>query len=254
MKSYGTTGAAVTCDRGVPIPTRPRGDDADHILERIARRDTRVSPIVLHNPGEFTADQLRAAGFAVVGDKSKPTRRTRINGGGPRGAAIPTADGARIVKLYRDGMKVGEVASECGVSTATVRRYLDAADVVRRDDRVRRAPHADIAVDVDIVRELYTVEGLFQAQIAARLGVPLRTIERTMAGAGLTAADRASIPRPNPVATLMAANHITAADVRQWANRNGHPCEPRGYPPKHLVEAYLLTRVLSTTHTQKGTA
>jgi transposase len=243
VKSYGITGTATTCDRPIPHPTRPAGREEDHITARLERVRTFTSPIVLHNPEEFTPAQLTAAGFTLA--SGKPKRK-------PRPPVTSTTDATRIVSLYRDGANVEEVAATVGVSTATVRRYLDAANVPRRP--TTRRPTQDVTVDPDTLRELYTVEGLYQAQIAARLGVPLRTVERALANAGLGREDRASVPRPHPVKTLMDANGITAGDIRKWARRQGYKCPDRGNPPKHLVESFLLTRALSTTQPMEGTA
>ncbi|WP_030526623.1 hypothetical protein [Phycicoccus jejuensis] len=163
--------------------------------------------------------------------------------------AIPADEVARMVDLYVEKrLSIPAIAQQLGRGNATVRRNLLVAGVTLRDDRASNSGGGNRHPD-SVLRaagELY-LTGLTRDQVAERLTIGIRAVDKGIALVGATPRPAANIAGAHTghdtlgaLRDLMAANDITAADVRSWANRTGRDCPPRGFPSRALVEDYLL--------------
>lgn len=87
-------------------------------------------------------------------------------------AKVTPAMIAKVVRDYRNDVSVSKIASDCGVGVATVYRWLDKAGATR--DR-----HYSQQVYEEAV-SLRVKDGLTNAQISERTGVPVDAIWRWM--------------------------------------------------------------------------
>lgn len=120
---------------------------------------------------------------AVQGDREWPPAR-------PARAAVKPS---RAVAAYSSGSSVAEIALDHGVARQTVSRVLDDAGVDTRRGR-RRA-----VIDVDWLRQRYTVERHTIPEIAAEVGVTMTTINRHLEAAGIPRRPRGSASRSTAI-------------------------------------------------------
>lgn len=119
----------------------------------------------------------------VRGDHEWPPAR-------PARAAVKPS---RAVAAYSSGRSVAEIALDHGVARQTVSRVLDDAGVHTRRGR-RRA-----VIDVDLLRQRYTVERHTIPEIAAEVGVTMTTINRHLEAAGIPRRPRGSASRSTAI-------------------------------------------------------
>ena len=119
----------------------------------------------------------------VRGDHEWPPAR-------PARAAVKPS---RAAAAYSSGRSVAEIALDHGVARQTVSRVLDDAGVDTRRGR-RRA-----VIDVDWLRQRYTVERHTIPEIAAEVGVTMTTINRHLEAAGIPRRPRGSASRSTAI-------------------------------------------------------
>lgn len=100
---------------------------------------------------------------------------------------------SRAVAAYSSGRSVAAIALDHGVARQTVSRVLDDAGVDTRRGR-RRA-----VIDVDWLRQRYTVERHTIPEIAAEVGVTMTTINRHLEAAGIPRRPRGSASRSTAI-------------------------------------------------------
>lgn len=100
---------------------------------------------------------------------------------------------SRAVAAYSSGRSVAEIALDHGVARQTVSRVLDDAGVDTRRGR-RRA-----VIDVDWLRQRYTVQRHTIPEIAAEVGVTMTTINRHLEAAGIPRRPRGSASRSTAI-------------------------------------------------------
>lgn len=88
-----------------------------------------------------------------------------------------------VLDLYRQGLKVSDIAARAGVSVGTVTRDARLAGLTRRRGNQPVYDYADIAYR-------YTVEGKSRAEIARELGCMPRTVTRALRARGIEPAPR----------------------------------------------------------------
>ena len=206
--------------------------------------DLPIEPLVRETPDEFRArmdakrDAAAAARLPVAASDPRtpaplpvgptPTPRARPR---PARASTPLARGTRsnevvIVTAYVNGDSIPEIAAATGHSTSTVRRLLLASGVQLRDDRQTRSggtAKVDDPAVVDAVRRLYVDEHLTQDEVAERLGLTRKVVERIMRANDVPARPSASA---DPAATRRAPN--TLAALREEITAAGlTPASPR---------------------------
>ena len=113
-----------------------------------------------------------------------------------RGRRLPPTAAELHRRYVADGLTIAQLAARYGVSTATVRGWLQNAGIPRRlPGRPSQAPSRE-----ELVR-LYQVEGLSTTQIGQRYGVSQQTALRWLRAADVPLRPqgqptRASTPRP----------------------------------------------------------
>lgn len=246
------TGSAKPVKRRAPA--RVAGDRAAHPQAVTAAERDQI--VQAYRGGATIAEVVRTVGRSrptvqrVLDDAHVTRDPTRRRPAAPRGDEV-TVD---IVRLYSVELQTVEaIARTLRVGAATVRNVLDDQGIARRDDRATRGRRTTPAVEEAIVAT-YAELGNVVA-VARRLHVSDKTIRRTLLERGVRIANAAQVQAGRPgtnnaaqLADLMAAHHVTAADVRSWAAQTGRDCPSRGIPPRSLVEAYILLRPL-TAHT-----
>lgn len=100
---------------------------------------------------------------------------------------------SRAIAAYSAGRSITEIALDHGVARQTVSRVLDDAGVEAHRGR-RRA-----VIDVDWLRQRYTVELHTIPEIAAEVGVTMTTINRHLEAAGIPRRPRGSASRATAI-------------------------------------------------------
>lgn len=186
----------------------------------------------------------------VKPERPKPAARSRVvpkSPGGPTGPR-PTTNTAAIVESYLAGNPMIEVARLTGYARATVRRVLDGAGVPIRDERggpkVTRTPEF-----LAEVRRLYVEEHASLANLAGRMHISQQTAKALLEQQGVVMRAAAASPKktgPAAQTSLRArldALGVTAAEVKEWAVREGHLLELQpGIPPARVVDAFEAAR------------
>lgn len=229
--------------------------------------DLPIEPLVRETPDEFRArmdakpDAAAAARLTIAPAPAKETAPLPVGPAPvprprPARASAPLARGTRsdevvIVTAYVNGDSIPEIARATAHSTSTVRRLLLASGVQLRDDRQARSgrtPKADDPAVVDAVRRLYVDEHLSQEEVAERLSLTRKQVERIMRVHGVPArpsasADPAAARRvPNTLTVLrdeIAAAGLTPATLRAWALEHDVPVTAMGVPSRKVLTAYL---------------
>ncbi|CAN7193972.1 hypothetical protein [Knoellia sp. LjRoot47] len=219
MKAYGNAATIPGGTRtGIPLPKGPVVHAGGHILDRLEREHTRVSPIVMHNPAEFTPEQLARAGYAVVGTKTARRRSTYVG---------PNDD--RIAQLHRQGLTLQDIADDVDMTPAGVRGVLDRLGI-ERPKRVGRRGKL-VTVTDDTLRALYVEDGLSCREIGERFDSSESAISRRLrAIPDLTMRTKAITParcarRPDLDRDAIVAQYEAGDTAKAVAER--HQCSDR---------------------------
>lgn len=167
--------------------------------------------------GSTTTSEAVDTSRAVRTALATPVRTRRPTARGPRPEKI-TLDTAAIVAGYAAGKSLVQLGLEFGVSHPVIARHLDAAGVVRRNQR-----HAYTPEFLAQVRSLYVDEGLGQLEVAARLNVGLHVIQNAMRHGNIPArlsASKASQAGIGHVIKIPREEHQTIVD-RYLAGESG---------------------------------
>ncbi len=179
--------------------------------------DLPIEPLVRETPDEHRARMDAKRDAAAAGSARVRTPLAR----GTR------SDEVVIVTAYVNGDSIPEIAAATAHSTSTVRRLLLASGVQLRDDRQTRSggtPKVDDPAVVDAVRRLYIDEHLNQDEVAERLSLTRKIVERIMRTNGIPARPSASADpaaaRRVPNTLIVLREEIAAAGLRR------RPCAP----------------------------
>lgn len=127
---------------------------------------------------------------------------------------------SRAVAAYSSGRSVAEIAFDHGVARQTVSRVLDDTGVDTRRGRPRAV------IDVDWLRQRYSVERHTIPEIAVEVGVTMTTINRHLEAAGIPRRPRGSASRstairvdPRAGDSALLRRILVGQDAAQRANR-----------------------------------
>lgn len=129
-------------------------------------------------------------------------------------AEKPYHDKEVLVELYwEDGKSCNEIAETFGVSSTTIRRWMDKHDIDRRSmSEVKKKTFGNALDDPDELKRLYEKEGLSSNQIAERFDANPSTAHARIKAAGADMRDE------------------SAAQIKRGLNqRGGHLFMPNGY-------------------------
>lgn len=158
---------------------------------------------------------------------------------------------------YLEGASCPEIAERHDWPITSVRRQLAKAGVQMRDDRAGRVVPKKV-YDPELVakvRVMYVDQGMSQVKIAQHIGTSTKVVQNLMKREGIPARQGAS----GGGDTLQGYRDrldelgVTSADVRAWANKNGHPAGIRGVVAEHVIDAYEAAHQPTPT-TQEETA
>jgi len=229
--------------RGASMRTFPRvADDADKVAQVLR----------MYTVDGLTQDEIASRlGHAPITIRGilhdHDARRPDALPGQPRTRGRQVSiDLPSAVAAYEAGATIPQIARDRGYRVRSLRVAFARAGVSMRDDRKLALGARRSRVDVvrpglvDEVRRLYVDEGMSQAKVAARLGVSLNAVARTM--------KRHQIPtreRQHGVGDTLGRYRarlerlgITVADLRAWAVENGHAVPVRGLPRATVLDAY----------------
>lgn len=270
MRTQGTCTPAITATRGVPITATPRRvDERDHITNRLERVRHFTSPIVLANPAPFTADQLTAAGFAVVGAK-KPKKAKRVPAPKTPRPAARTFDHDVAVTAYLGGETADAVAKRLGIARTSVLAAVRAAGHQPRPIAI-----ASRRFDHDAMITAY-LAGTPVPALATQHGVTQNAIRRVIRANGHPIRkerfDREQAIREylaGESSTVVAARHgVTDSTITAAVRAAGHPRHTPGehcrghfddnevirlYTQEHLSPPKVAARLGITARTVRTT-
>lgn len=251
--------AAVTAyEAGATVPALAAEHGvSEQAIRRALRGRVTLRPTVEWDRAAAVQEYLDGDSSSVVAHRhgvSDSTIRDAVTAAGhqvrPTGSHNRShIDDAEVARLYTaELLSPPQIAARLGITAKTVRKSLDDHGVPRRDDRARFSGGANAIPDTVLEQagRLY-VDGLTRTEVAARLGVHVRVVDKGIAHVGATPRPAANVPGAYPghdhaagLKDLMAANHVTSAQVRAWARTTGRDCSDVGIPARELVEAYLL--------------
>jgi hypothetical protein len=165
---------------------------------------------------------LHRAGVAV---KPRGTGRRRFPRGA--GAAIP---GALLADLYlRHRLTCAQISGLTQIPPETVRDRLRAGGIrLRTRGRFNREDR--LAIDPDVLADLYLQAGLPSGEIAGLLGVSRAVVLRTAHDEGMPVRMGGPPPSHGPTEIELIAALYADPDVRQVLARHGLPTVPPGGP------------------------
>ncbi|GGL27486.1 hypothetical protein H9L10_03670 [Phycicoccus endophyticus] len=187
----------------------------------------------------------------AAGHQTRPPGPRPYKPRGPR-ATTPVDE---IVRLYTvEHLSPPEIARRVGASPKAVRENLDRAGVQRTDARATHSGGRNGHPE-ELLREagrLYAT-GLTRSEVAARLGIGVKAVDKGIRLAHIQPRPGAHIPSGRPgrdgargLKDLMAEHHVTAAEVRAYALGAGLDCPLVGIPPARLVRSYLAAAGVET--------